>query len=301
MKGIHSKSTEIKQPNYTFPSNHLDYELLDCGNQRKLERFGSLILNRPEVEAKWASKLPKSEWEKADWYFYEEKGKKGEWKSTKEAKEAWEITYQNDFELQFDLQLTNFKHIGIFPEQVANWDFIVEQLKRLKKPAKVLNLFAYTGAASIVASKCGAEVTNVDSVKQVLNWGRSNAEKNKVDNIRWILEDVAKFVEKAVRRGDQFNGIIMDPPAFGYGAKKEKWKLERDLEPLLKKVSTLLQPDAHFFILNTYSPKMKMQDLEQLLKNMSICPPNYEASTLALKSKQKLNLPLGNLIRWTTL
>lgn len=301
MKGIHSKSTENKQPNYTFPSNHLDYELLDCGNQRKLERFGSIILNRPEVEAKWSSKLSKSEWEKADWYFFEEKGKKGEWKSIKEAMKEWKITYQNDFKLQFDLQLTNFKHIGIFPEQVANWDFIVEQLNHLKKPAKVLNLFAYTGAASIVAAKCGAEVTNVDSVKQVLNWGRSNAEKNKVDNIRWILEDAAKFVEKAVRSGDQFNGIIMDPPAFGYGAKKEKWKLERDLEPLLKKVSKLLQPDAHFFILNTYSPKMKMQELDYLLKNMPACPKNYESSTLALKSKQKLNLPLGNLIRWSTL
>lgn len=301
MKGIHSNNRAIKHTNYLYPSTHLDYALLDCGNQRKLERFGKLILNRPEIEAKWPTKLPKKDWEQADWYFFEEKGKKGKWEKTKEAEEKWEISYSNGFKLVFDLQLTNFKHIGIFPEQVANWDFIVDQLSQMKKPAKVLNLFAYTAAASIVAAQCGAEVTNVDSVKQVLNWGRGNAEKNKVHTIRWILEDAAKFVEKAVRRGDQYDGIIMDPPAFGYGAKKEKWKLERDLEPLLKNVSKLLQPNAHFFILNTYSPKMKMQELKHILKNMPACPKNYEASTLALKSKQKLNLPLGNLIRWSSL
>jgi len=301
MRANRSKSDITTTKMFTFPSNHLDYELLDCGNQRKLERFGKLVLNRPEVEAKWTAKLPKKEWEKADWYFFEEKGKKGEWKSNKNAPKEWEVVYQNNFQLQFNLQLTNFKHIGIFPEQVANWDFIVNQIKNHHKPLKVLNLFAYTGAASIVAAKCGAEVTNVDSVKQVLNWGRNNAEKNKVDNIRWILEDAAKFVEKAIRRGDQFNGVIMDPPAFGYGAKKEKWKLENDLKPLLKNVSHLLNPQKHFFILNTYSPKMKMDDLKAILKEMPACPKTYEATTLALKSKQKLKLPLGNLIRWTTL
>jgi len=299
MKQSTTKSSHQQLEKFTFPSNNLDYELIDCGNQRKLERFGSLILDRPEIEAKWPTAKEKHIWQSADWYFFEEKGKKGVWKSSNNSKDNWKISYRD--KIEFQLQLTNFKHIGLFPEQAANWDFIEEQLQKINGPTKVLNLFAYTGAASIVAAKSGAVVTNVDSVKQLLNWGRKNAAHNEIDNIRWILEDAAKFVAKAVRRGDQYNGVIMDPPAFGYGAKKERWKLEKDLEPLLKNVCQLLVPNNSFFILNTYSPRMKMSDLKAILQQTPLVPNNFEASTLAVQTKEMLNLPLGNLIRWSNL
>ncbi len=299
----------MKQPSYTskftakekitFPPNSLDYELIDCGNQRKLERFGKIILDRPEIEAKWIPKKGKDIWSQADWYFYEEKGQKGKWNLLQDAEKTWEIQYKN--QLNFQLKLTQFKHVGIFPEQAANWSFIEQQLAKIKGEAKVLNLFAYTGAASIVAAKNGANVTNVDSVKQVLNWGRENAALNGIDNIRWILEDAQRFVDKSLRREDRYHGIIMDPPAFGLGNKKEQWKLERDLPQLLKNVCQLLDPKQQFFILNTYSPRMPMKNLLKIIRQTAGVPQKFEASTLALLSKEKLNLPLGNLIRWSTL
>ena len=171
-------------------------------------------------------------------FFYEEKGKTGNWVNQKKSASEWEIGYNyKKLSLAFDLKLTSFKHIGIFPEQAENWKYIQEQLNRIKGEKTLLNLFAYTGAASCVAAASGAKVTNVDSVKQVSNWARKNAQKNNLDTIRWIIEDARKFVDKASRRGEFYNGIIMDPPAFGYGAKKKKWKLERDLKSLIEQIS----------------------------------------------------------------
>lgn len=300
MKRSYSKSTQQESNNIISPSQNLDYELIDFGNQRKLERFGQLILNRPEVEAKSQQMLPKKVWDTAHWYFHEEKGKTGNWKRLQTgAVENWKISYQNEFILNFDLQLTNFKHIGIFPEQATNWDFIVQQLKKIEKPAKVLNLFAYTGAATMVAAKCGATVTNVDSVKQILNWARQNAEQNNIDTIRWILEDARKFVDKAVRRGEQYEGIIMDPPAFGYGTKNEKWKLEKDLGSLLESALKLLSPQQHFFILNTYSPKLNSLRLKNLIHEVKGFPPQHSPSFLGLESNKEEPLILGNIVRFS--
>jgi 23S rRNA (cytosine1962-C5)-methyltransferase len=188
--------------------------------------------------------------------------------------------------------------VGIFPEQAENWNYIQDCLSQLKGERKVLNLFAYTGAASIVAASCGATVTNVDSVKQVLNWGRENAEKNQLDNVRWILEDARKFVEKSLRRKDTYHGIIMDPPAFGFGTKNEKWKLEKDLRQLLEQSIQLLSKDQNFFILNTYSPKLSMDQLQKILKEMKHFPSEHEARILGLATPQKKVLGLGNLIRF---
>lgn len=285
---------------FLLPNAGLDYEFLDAGNFRKLERFGEVILDRPEIEAKGSPLLPTTSWEKADWYFKEEKGKTGEWIKQSSAPTEWSINYQHkNVSLGFNLKLTAFKHIGIFPEQAENWNFIQSQLSGIKGEKKVLNLFAYTGAASIVAAASGALVTNVDSVKQVLNWGRENAATNQQDTIRWILEDARKFVQKSIRRGDKYHGIVMDPPAFGYGSKKEKWILEKDLKGLLEQSVQILDLEQHFFVLNTYSPKLPMMDLKSLLDANQSFPKKYEAAILGLKSKNSKELALGNLIRFS--
>ena len=278
----------------------VDYEFLDGGKGRKLERFGKFIFDRPEQELSDYIRSSRKDWEKADWHFYEHKGKKGDWTNNSNADEAWKIDYAyQNIKLSFNLKITAFKHIGIFPEQAENWKFMQRELLTYKGEVKVLNLFAYTGVASIVAAAAGASVTNVDSVKQVLNWGRENAADNNIENIRWILEDARKFVHKALRRGDKYQVIILDPPAFGLGSKNEKWKLENDLAPLLKDVLKLLHPKRHFFIMNTYSPKMPLVKLQNLLNKLDDFPKKYEACILGLKSAQNHELPLGNLVRFT--
>ncbi len=278
----------------------LDYELLDCGNQRKLERFGTVVLNRPEISAKYKPRLNKDIWESADWYFFEKKGKKGEWKANGTPKNEWNIKYQKEnLKLSFQLELTAFKHVGLFPEQAENWQYIQHKLKTIEGKKRVLNLFAYTSAASIVSAACGAEVTNVESVKQIINWGRKNAEINKLEGIRWILEDARKFVKKAVRREDVFEGIILDPPTFGYGSNKERWKIESDLEPLLHDLFKLLNQQDGFLILNTYSPKMPQAKLLTILNQLKHPKlKSREIVNLGLSNPSSQKLTLGLLFRF---
>lgn len=297
-KGNSKKKKPI--PNFLYLSSGIDYELIDSGNRRKLERFGNCVIDRPEIEANWDKGFDKNEWLSCDWRFYEEKGKTGHWTNKTNAENEWLINYSyQDLSLNFKLKQTAFKHLGLFPEQAENWKFIQRELAKYKGEVRVLNLFAYTGAASIVAAASGANVTNVDSVKQVLAWGKENAEINSIDTIRWILEDARKFVKKALRRGDRFQGIIMDPPAFGYGAKREKWKIESDLAELLEDVSQLLHPKKHFFVLNTYSPKLPLSKLEKMLSEVERFPKKYDAKVLGLKSRTNQYLGLGNLIRFS--
>ena len=162
----------------------------------------------------------------------------------------------------------------------------------------MLNLFAYTGGASLAADKAGAEVTHIDSVKSVVNWARDNAELSGIDTIRWIVEDARKFVEKSVRRGDVYNGIILDPPIFGLGPKGKNWKLNRDLPNLLEEIMKILDPTHRFFILNTYSPQLSLADLNQLLRGVPNFPSTFESTTLGLKTTAGAKLELGNLIRF---
>lgn len=285
-----------------FPKDTIDYQLIDCGNFRKLERFGKIIVDRPEIEASWKPNLSKKEWEKADWHFFEQKGKTGIWTNNTNAPNSWKISYKTDKDsYNFLLKITAFKHVGIFPEQAVNWEFIEENLNLISGEKKVLNLFAYTGAASVVAAKSNATVTNVDSVKQVVNWGKENAELNKVDTIRWIQEDALKYVDRALRRGEKFQGIIMDPPAYGHGPKKEIWKLEKNLPELLNKVIQLVDPKNHFLILNTYSSKLNSEEFQSILKNTESFPKEYTNEVLGLSSANQQNLPLGNLVRFSKL
>lgn len=282
-----------------YPKKWKDYELIDHGNGRKLERFGTVILDRPEPSATWKKSLSDSEWNKADAVFSENKNQKGSWDKNLT---DWNISYPfGDSEIIFKLSQGSFKHPGIFPEQAENWEFINKKCKELTAKGitpKFLNLFAYTGGASLAADLSGAEVTHIDSVKSVVNWARENAELNNINSIRWIVEDAPTFVEKEIRRGNKYHGIIMDPPIFGLGPKGGRWKLNRDLPRLLENVIKLLDEKNRFFIINTYSPQLPLPELKRLLSTITGFPDNFESNTLGLKSTSGKELPLGNLVRF---
>ena len=267
------------------------YELLDAGGGKKLERFGSVTTIRPELQAYFKSDTTFVEWEKkADCAFIEKSTTKGLWKRRNTLEnDSWNIAYKD---LQFKLELTSFKHLGIFPEQVINWDFLTSNLN----PSKTfLNLFAYTGIASVVARNTGAAVTHVDSVKQLINWAKENMELNQLSDIRWMHEDALTFAQKEVKRGKKYDVILMDPPAFGFGAKGEKWILEQKLPALLETAYQLLSENGTL-ILNTYSPKITLQDVVRETTKF-FDKRNIEANELWGKTKLGKELFYGNLVR----
>ena len=236
-----------------------DYELIDSGNCEKLERFGSFVLARPEPQALWQKSLSDSEWrERADAYFCKDKKSedRGEWRLKPSMHEQWHIKYSyKKMNLTMRLGLTSFKHVGIFPEQATNWNFIYDNVEKLRESGEdvdVLNLFAYTGGASLAARSAGANVTHVDSVKQVVTWSRENLELSGMESVRWIVEDARKFVKREVKRGKQYHGIVLDPPAYGRGADGERWILEDDIYDLLCDCKSLIRSGG-FVILNLYS------------------------------------------------
>ena len=258
-----------------------DYELLDSGEFEKLERFGDYILCRPEPKALWSKSLSQREWDSVvNMKFvpgagFGKAGKEdsGSWKMVRKMPEQWRIRYRKSLpgaanalpgaakplDLTLRLGLTSFKHVGVFPEQAPNWDFIYSQTSRLAErfkggeAPKVLNLFAYTGAASLAAKAAGADVTHLDSVRQVVSWARNNMELSGLDNVRWVVEDAMKFVKREAKRGKRYNGIILDPPAYGHGPNGETWKLDELLYELLSGVAAILEPKDAFMVLNLYS------------------------------------------------
>ncbi len=268
-----------------------EYELLDAGGGKKLERFGSVTTIRPELQAYFKSDITFVEWEKkADCAFIEKSTTKGLWKRRNTLQnDSWNIAYKD---LQFKLELTSFKHVGVFPEQVVNWDFLLANLDASKT---FLNLFAYTGIASVVARKTGASVTHVDSVKQLIHWAKENMEHNQLSDIRWIHEDALTFAQKELKRGKKYDVILMDPPAFGFGAKGEKWILEQKLPALLETAYQLLS-DKGTLILNTYSPKITLQDVVRETAKF-FDKRNIEANELWGKTKLGKELFYGNLVR----
>lgn len=279
------------------PAHWKDYELIDCGNFEKLERFGNIVLIRPEPQAVWSKQLPESEWQKRhDIKFKGRSATSGEWvrKNTK-TPDRWHITYKNtDIEIKFRLGLTSFKHVGIFPEQAVNWDYISETIKKFHTPEpKVLNLFAYTGGASLAAKAAGADITHVDSIKQVVTWANENQEISGLKNIRWVVEDALKFVKREIKRGRKYNGIILDPPAYGHGPNGEKWKLEDHILEMMNDVANLLDEEEHFMILNTYSLGFSSVIVENLIKDVIKNPSNLESGELYLQASAGSKLPLG--------
>jgi 23S rRNA (cytosine1962-C5)-methyltransferase len=279
------------------PSHWKDYELLDCGDFEKLERFGEIILIRPEPQAVWAKALPEADWTKLHHIRF--KGKSatsGEWvKKNGKSPDRWNISYKTeDIAIKFRLGLTSFKHVGIFPEQAVNWDFIAQQVKRFKNPEpKILNLFAYTGGASLAAKAAGADTTHVDSIKQVVTWANENQELSGLANIRWVVEDALKFVKRELKRGKTYNGIILDPPAYGHGPNGEKWKLEDHIQEMMHDVMQLLDPEEHFLILNAYSMGFSSVIIENLLKSSMPTIQNLHCGELYLQASSGCKLPLG--------
>lgn len=239
------------------PSHWKDYALVDSGGFEKLERFGPYLVARPEPQAIWNKSLPDSEWEsRADAYFHKDKRgeERGEWRCKPRMRQQWFVNYANGgMRLRMRLGLTSFKHVGLFPEQAENWDFIFKQAGRIGAGCKVLNLFAYTGGASLAAKSAGADVTHVDSVKPVVTWARENMEASGLDGIRWIVEDALKFTRREVKRGNLYDGIVLDPPAYGRGANGEKWVLEENINELLSLCARLLRRNRSFLVLNLYS------------------------------------------------
>lgn len=286
------------------PSHHTDYELIDSGGFEKLERFGPYVLTRPEPQAVWSKSLTDTEWEKrSNAIFKRDKGsqEKGQWIVKPGMPEKWVMQYRNNaVHLRTKLALSSFKHVGIFPEQATNWDYISTRLKAMpvEKPS-VLNLFAYTGAASLTAKACGADITHVDSVKQVISWSRENMELSNLDNIRWIVEDAMKFVKREVRRGNKYNGLILDPPAYGRGPDGEKWLLEEHINEMLGLCAELLADANYFFVINLYSLGFSSLIIENLIKDHFPKAQNHEFGELYLQDSFNKKLPLGVFSRFS--
>ncbi|WP_316805174.1 class I SAM-dependent methyltransferase [Pedobacter nototheniae] len=279
------------------PTHWKDYELIDCGDFEKLERFGNVILIRPEPQAVWKKTLSEQEWKKtATITFRGRSATSGEWvKKNQSTPDRWHVEYKNnEVAIKLRLGLTSFKHVGVFPEQAVNWDFISSSIKKFKTPQpKVLNLFAYTGAASLIANAAGAETTHVDSIKQVVTWANENQELSGLKNTRWMVEDALKFVKKELKRGKKYNGIILDPPAYGHGPNGEKWKLEDHIQEMMQDVVQLLDEKEHFLILNTYSLGFSSVIVENLILTSYPQVKNLETGELYLQATAGIKLPLG--------
>lgn len=283
------------------PQNFADYELIDCGRFHKLERFGQFITIRPEPQAVWDAQLTIDEWEnRAHVKFVPKSSSSGTWQKLKQMPEQWQISYQLaavNKQIKFRLGLTSFKHVGVFPEQAVNWNYISETIKDLKTTQpKFLNLFAYTGGASLAAKAAGADTTHLDSIKQVVTWAKENMDLSNLDNIRWVVEDALKFAKREHKRGNKYHGIILDPPAFGHGPDGEKWKLEDNINEMMKTVLQLLDDKEHFLILNAYSLGFSSLILENLVKQKAAS--NLEVGELYLQDSFKKKLPLGAFARF---
>lgn len=241
-----------------------EYELLDCSNGEKLERWGEIYLLRPDPEIIWGNKdLSKEKCLHAHYHRSNKGG--GYWENKRQVPASFQIHYKD---LTFCIKQMGFKHTGLFPEQAVNWDFMMEKIKKCNRPIKVLNLFAYTGGATIACLKAGAHVTHVDSSRGMVDWCKENVSCNKIDTtmVRYIVDDVVKFVAREIRRGNHYDAIIMDPPSYGRGANGEVWDIEKDLAKLLELCVCLLSEKPLFFLINSYTTGLSSHVLENLLK-----------------------------------
>ena len=270
-----------------------DYECLATGNKEKLERWGNIILNRPDPQIIW-EKTNNKIWNNWDGYYHRSSTGGGSWEFRKKLPEYWTINYKN---LTFKVSPTNFKHTGIFPEQATNWDYIIEKISAQKnKELRVLNLFAYTGCATMAASSAGAqEVVHVDSSKGMIDWAKENMKLSHLENntIRYIQEDVLKFLDREIRRGRTYHAIIMDPPSYGRGPNKEVWRLEDNLVELLNKTKELLDENYSFLLINSYTTGLSPTSLKNIL-SLTFKNANIETGEIGLPiTENNLVLPCG--------
>ncbi len=250
-------------------SNWQDYEILDTGFGRKLERFGKYILDRPDPQVIWNTKLRPNKWERVDGIYHRSSKGGGEWENIS-MPDVWQISYTftDKVKLLFNLKPFAFKHTGIFPEQAANWEWSRELIKAANRPIRVLNLFAYTGAASLACASVGAEVTHLDASKGMVNWAKENAVSSKLDKapIRWLFDDCTKFVQREIRRKNKYDVVIMDPPSYGRGPKGEIWKMEEMIFDFISLTKQVLSDKPLFFLINSYSAGLSVSTIAYMLK-----------------------------------
>lgn len=273
--------------------NWKDYEVIDCSKGEKLERWGDYILVRPDPQVIWDTPRKEKGWHKMNAHYHRSKKGGGEWEFF-DLPQQWSIHYRN---LTFQLKPFSFKHTGLFPEQAANWDWFSELIKKVGRPVKVLNLFAYTGGATIAAAAAGASVTHVDASKGMVTWAKENAASSGLADapIRWIVDDCVKFVEREIRRGNHYDAIIMDPPSYGRGPKGEIWKIEESIHPLVKLCAQLLVEKPLFFLINSYTTGLQPAVLSYLIgTELKRFPGKVIADEIGLPvSSNGLTLPCG--------
>ena len=275
--------------------NWKDYEVLDASEGEKLERWGKYTLVRPDPQVIWSTEKKRAAWRRPDGHYTRSAKGGGEW-DVKNLPESWQITYGD---LRFNLKPLGFKHTGLFPEQAANWDWFSKLIREAGRPIKVLNLFAYTGAASLAAKAAGADVTHLDSVRQVVTWARENQDRSGLDGIRWVIEDAMKFARREERRGNLYQGIILDPPAYGHGPDGEKWKLDECLFDMMKNVGHILDPENSFLVLNLYSNGFSAILGETVVREALGLKSGdgLDSGELILRDKFGKNLPLSIFVR----
>ena len=243
-----------------------DYEILDASNGEKLERWGKIYLLRPDPEIIWDNRNLENN-PLIDAHYHRSNKGGGYWENKKDVPSSWQVSYKD---LKFNIKQMGFKHTGLFPEQAVNWDYMIDKIKNSNRDIKVLNLFAYTGGATVACMSAGAHVTHVDSSKGMVDWAKENVNINNLDTtkVRYIVDDVLKFVQREGRRGNKYDAIIMDPPSYGRGANGEVWNIEKDLYPLLESCMDILSDNPLFFIINSYTTGMSSVILENMLNNL---------------------------------
>ena len=276
-----------------------DYEVLDTSNGEKLERWGDYFLVRPDPQVLWDTPKKLRQWKKPNGHYHRSHKGGGQWEFF-DLPKTWDIQYK---ELKFHLQPFSFKHTGLFPEQAVNWDWFSDKIRKANRPVKVLNLFAYTGGATLAAAAAGASVTHVDASKGMVNWAKENAQLSGLREkpIRWLVDDCVKFVEREIRRGNHYDGIIMDPPSYGRGPKGEIWKIEEKIYPFIELCTKILSDDPLFFLVNSYTTGLQPAVLTYMLETQVAAKFGGKVASDEIGlpvSSNGLVLPCGASGRW---
>lgn len=276
-----------------------DYEILDMANGEKLERWGNIYLVRPDPQIIWKDKSYPEKWKKADARYSRSNTGGGSWSYQKRLPEAWQVKYK---ELTFNIKPMGFKHTGLFPEQAVNWDWMIDKIKGANREIKVLNLFAYTGGATVACSFAGASVCHVDSSKGMVSWAKENVASSGLADrpVRFIIDDVMKFVQREIRRGNKYDAIIMDPPSYGRGKNGEVWQFENNIADLVELCSEVLSDNPLFFLINSYTTGISSKVLENILTlKLKLRKGKYSSGEIGLSMKDSsLVLPCGIYGRW---
>ncbi len=273
-----------------------DYECIDTANGEKLERWGDIFLVRPDPQVIWDEKTAPAQWNRAFARYHRSSSGGGKWEYKKEVPEQWQVKYK---ELKFNIKPMGFKHTGLFPEQAVNWDYMMEKIRK-RGGGKVLNLFAYTGGATVACAKAGASVTHVDASKGMVQWAKENARSSGLENapIRYLVDDCMKFVEREIRRKNTYDAIIMDPPSYGRGPGGEVWKIEDSICEFVRRCALLLSDNPLFFIINSYTTGLSPTVLTNLMK-LSLPEGKVEAREIGLNiTSSGMVLPCGATGRW---